>query len=137
MEPNREKIHFDETPHFTAILKFCQRIKSFTFNWLLNHLIKLFYAWGEKIRCTTINSGFTRFSASHYYSWRPGKTRKQFLKTSIAVDTSLQIIPGLKISQHPVHDILHAEKCLNNATGSDILTSWSWIKDTILKRSVN
>ncbi|OPY38940.1 MAG: hypothetical protein A4E35_00166 [Methanoregula sp. PtaU1.Bin051] len=69
MDVLKDKINLDESPHFTTIQKFCQRIKSFTFTRLLNRLMKMFYDWGEKIPCTAVDSfGFTSSYASHYYS---------------------------------------------------------------------
>ena len=65
----REKIQLKEVPHFTTLQNFCHRFKSLFFHRLLNHLVKMFYDWGERIPCTAIgSSGFTSSYASHYYS---------------------------------------------------------------------
>jgi len=113
MDSIKEAIDLEEIPHFTTIQKFCQRLKSITLSRLMTRIKKMIYDWGERIPSTAIDStGFTSSYASHYYSWRTGKTRKRFLKTSISVDTTKQIVTGLTISQHPIHDIRQAESLL-------------------------
>jgi hypothetical protein len=95
----KERINLDETPHFTTIQKFCQRLNANTFTRLLHRLMKMFYDWGERIplyRC--------RFIRVHQLLCQPllfmenRKTRKRFLKTSISVDTDHQINTG---GHHP------------------------------------
>jgi hypothetical protein len=74
MDSLQEKTHLDEVSHLTMIHKVCQRIRSSTFNWLLNRFIKQFYEWGERIAWTAIDSsGFTSFYAVHIIPGDPGK----------------------------------------------------------------
>jgi len=131
MDSFREKIHLEEDPHFTTIQKFCQRIWSPTFTRFLNRLMNCSVPGERKSPAPLSIHPDSPALTGHYYSWRTGKTRERFLKTSILVDTDWQIITGLKISQHSVHDLPHSEKLPEQCHKSQTFWSLSFLKDSM------
>ena len=113
MYPVIDKLGLEKVPHFTTLNKFLSRIPSIKFEWILTQTVKLFYNRGDSPGIVAVDaSGMTSCYASHYYSWRTDSYRKNFLKTSIAVDTDKQIILADKITKKPSHDSKHAKTLL-------------------------
>jgi ribonucleotide reductase beta subunit family protein with ferritin-like domain len=109
----QEILDLSEVPHFTTLQKFISRIKSFYLKITFRKTVDLFYSSDETIPITAIDSsGFISGYCSHYFSERTGKLRKQFLKTSISIDTGQQAIIGFVTSNSRVHDTRHAVKLL-------------------------
>jgi len=113
MEGVQEILDLSEVPHFTTLQKFISRIKTLYLRFTFRKTVDLFSSSDENIPVTAIDSsGFTSGYCSHYFSERTGKIRKQFLKTSISVDTEQQVVTGFVASNSRVHDTRHAVKLL-------------------------
>jgi Transposase DDE domain len=113
MKSIQEELDLSVVPHFTTLQKFFCRIKTLYLRYAFRKTLNLFYCNDDPIPVTAIDSsGFTSGYSSHYYSARTGKIRKHFLKTSISVDTEIQVITGFIASKSRVHDTRHAHRLL-------------------------
>ena len=145
----RQVLELTTIPHFTTLQKFLGRIKPIYFDILLKCTLKIFYSPDDIIPITAIDSsGFTSGYCSHYYSFRTGKIRKHFLKTSIVVDIDQQVITGFMISKSRVHDSrhafpllkkchkLHKSKCYVMDRGYDSEKMHRFIRETLKADSI-
>jgi transposase len=102
-------------PHFTTLSKFSMRISSTILTQILKQASIFAYRENGRVPIIAIDStGFPTEYFSYYYSMRTDKTRKDFLKISLAVDTKKQTILGSKITKSRQHDTKHAKPLLRN-----------------------
>jgi hypothetical protein len=81
------------------------------------HKQTIIFSYRGTGRVSTIaidSTGFPTEYFSYYYSMRTDKTRKDFIKISLAVDTDKQTILGSKITKSRQHDTKHAKPLLRN-----------------------
>jgi hypothetical protein len=92
-------------PHFTTLNKFSSRISSTILTEVHKQATSFSYRDTGRVSTIAIDStGFPTEYFSYYYSMRTEKTRKDFIKISVAVDTEKQTILGSKITKSRQHD---------------------------------
>ena len=86
MDIVQEQLHLNEIPHYSTLCKFSKRIPASALNQLFQKACSFMSEWSNSSSVVAIDSSdFTPDSASTYYSFRTGKTRHDYLKTTISV----------------------------------------------------
>lgn len=115
MSAIQTRLGITRIPHFTTLCKFSSRISSTILTEIQKQATN--FSYHNKGRVSTIaidSTGFPTEYFSYYYSMRTDKTRKDFIKISLAVDTEKQTILGAKITKSRQHDTKHAKPLLRN-----------------------
>lgn len=115
MDAIQARLGISRIPHFTTLSKFSMRISSTILTKISKQASIFAYRENGRVPIIAIDStGFPTECFSYYYSMRTDKTRKDFLKISLAVDTKKQTILGSKITKSRQHDTKHAKPLLRN-----------------------
>jgi hypothetical protein len=115
MDTIQSRLGISRIPHFTTLSKFSMRISSTILTQILKQGSIFAYRENGRVPIIAIDStGFPTEYFSYYYLMRTDKTRKDFLKISLAVDTKKQTILGSKITKSRQHDTKHARPLLRN-----------------------
>jgi len=115
MDAIQKRLEIPRIPHFTTLCKFSSRISSTILTQVFKKASTVSYRAPGRVSTIAIDStGFPTEYFSYYYSMRTEKTRRDFIKISLAVDTDKQTILGAKITKSRQHDTKHAKPLLKN-----------------------
>jgi hypothetical protein len=101
----QEQLKLNDIPHYSTLCKFSKRVPSTVLNQLFRKACSFMTKWKNTTSVVAIDSsGFTPDSASTYYSVRTGKTRHDYLKTTISVDSDHISLLAFHITKSRRHD---------------------------------
>ena len=101
----QDQLELKEIPHYSTLCKFSKRISSTILNQLFRKACSFMSEWKHVTTIVAIDSsGFTPDSASTYYSFRTGKPRRDYLKTTISVDSDHISLLSFHITNSRCHN---------------------------------
>ena len=101
----QEQLQLNEIPHYSTLCKFSKRVPATVLNQLFRKACSFMTEWKNATSVVAIDSsGFTPDSASNYYSVRTGKTRHDYLKTTISVDSDHISLLAFHVTNSRRHD---------------------------------
>jgi hypothetical protein len=101
----QEQLQLDEIPHYSTLCKFSKRVPASVLNQLFRKACSFMTEWKSATSIVAIDSsGFTTDTSSTYYSARTGKTRHDYLKTSISVDSDHVSLLAFHVTKSRRHD---------------------------------
>jgi hypothetical protein len=101
----QEQLDISEIPHYSTLCKFSKRVSTSVINQLFRKACSFMADWKTPSSVVAIDSsGFTPDTASTYYSARTGKTRRDYLKATISVDTTYKSLLSNNITKSRHHD---------------------------------
>ena len=101
----QEQLDLSEIPHYSTLCKFSKRVPTSLINQLFRKACSFMAKWKTRSSVVAIDSsGFTPDTASTYYSARTGKTRRDYLKATISVDTKYKSLLSNNITKSRHHD---------------------------------
>jgi hypothetical protein len=105
MDIIQEQLQLNEISHYTTLCKFPIRIPATVVNPLFRKACSFMTEWKNIPLVVAIDSsGFTPDSSSTYYSVRTGKTRHDYLKTTISTDSDHISLLTFHVTKSRRHD---------------------------------
>ena len=101
----QEQLHLNEIPHYSTLCKFSKRVPATVLNQLFRKACSFMTEWKNATSIVAIDSsGFPPDSASPLFSVRTGKTRHDYLKTTISVDSDHIFLLSFHVTKSRRHD---------------------------------
>jgi len=105
MDIIQDQLELKEIPHYSTLCKFSKRISSTVLTQIFQKACSFMSEWKHVTTIVAIDSsGFTPDSASTYYSVRTGKLRRDYLKTTISVDSDHISLLSFHVTNSRCHD---------------------------------